>query len=142
MITRVARVAGRVLVSLALLYAALVGLGLLLTRVLDTTGFVDAEDDVNNTLADGRTKPLNDLTYILSGLGNTAAIVGALLVVAIALRLALKRWRESIFLIVAVSAQALVFLCVQLTITRTRPDVKRLDSSPPTSSYPSGHTGA
>lgn len=142
MITRVARITGRVAFFLAIDYAVLVGIGLLLTRVLDDTGFSRAEDDVNTSLADGRTGPLNDLTYLFSGLGNTAAIVGALLVVAIAMRLALKRWRESIFLVVAVSAQAVVFLCVQLTISRQRPDVKRLDSSPPTSSFPSGHTGA
>ena len=40
------------------------------------------------------------------------------------------------------ASRALVFFCVQLTVTRQRPHVKRLDSSPPTSSFPSGHTGA
>jgi membrane-associated phospholipid phosphatase len=142
MITRVARLGGLVVCFLAIDYAVLVGIGLLLTRVLDGTGFEGTEDHVNTALADGRTKPLNDLTYIFSGLGNTGASVGALLVVAVVMRLVLKRWRESIFLVVAVSAQALVFLCVQLTISRQRPAVKRLDSSPPTSSFPSGHTGA
>ncbi|MGZ4593681.1 MAG: phosphatase PAP2 family protein [Actinomycetes bacterium] len=142
MITRVGRTAARVVLFLAIDYAVLVGIGLLLTRVLDKSGLSSAEDDVNSTLADGRTKPLNDLTYFLSGLGNTGAIVGALIVVAIVMRIVLKRWRESIFLVVAVAGQALVFLCVQLTISRQRPHVKRLDSSPPTSSFPSGHTGA
>lgn len=136
------RTIGLVAFSLALDYAALVGLGLLLTRVLDETPFVGAEDEINTALADGRTKPLNDLTYVLSGLGNTLAIVGALAVVALAMRLALRRWREAAFLVVAVSAQALVFFCVQRTIRRGRPDVVRLDSSPPTTSFPSGHTGA
>jgi membrane-associated phospholipid phosphatase len=110
--------------------------------VLDRTGFVTAENDINTTLASGRTKPLNDLTYFFSGFGNTAAVVGALIVVAIIMRIVLHRWRESIFLVLAVSGQALVFFCVQLTVTRPRPNVKRLDSSPPTSSFPSGHTGA
>jgi undecaprenyl-diphosphatase len=131
-----------VLLCLAVVYAVLVGIGLLLTKALDGTGFVKAEDHINTGLADHRDKSLNDLTYLLSGLGNTAAIIGAMVVVAVAMRLALKRWRESVFLVLAVSAQALVFFCVQLTITRQRPDVKRLDSSPPTSSFPSGHTGA
>ena len=141
-VTRVARIAGKVLICLAVVYAVLVGIGLLLTKALDGTGFVRAEDHINTGLADHRDKPLNDLTYLLSGLGNTAAIIGAMVVVAIAMRFALKRWRESVFLVLAVSAQALVFFCVQLTVTRQRPDVKRLDSSPPTSSFPSGHTGA
>jgi membrane-associated phospholipid phosphatase len=142
MITRTARTAGKVLLSLAVVYALLVGIGLLLTKVLDHSALVTAEDHINTSLADHRDKQLNDLTYLLSGLGNTAAIVGAMVAVAVAMRLALKRWRESVFLVVAVSGQALVFFCVQLTVTRQRPHVKRLDSSPPTSSFPSGHTGA
>jgi membrane-associated phospholipid phosphatase len=142
MITRTARIAGKVLACLAVVYAALVGIGLLLTKVLDHSGLIRAEDHINTGLAHHRDKTLNDLTYVLSGLGNTAAIVGAMVVVAIAMRFALKRWRESVFLVVAVSGQALVFFCVQLTVTRQRPHVKRLDSSPPTSSFPSGHTGA
>jgi undecaprenyl-diphosphatase len=142
MISRITRIAAKVLLSLAVVYAVLVGIALLLTKVLDHSGLTRVEDDVNTGLADHRDKPLNDLTYLLSGLGNTAAIIGAMVVVAIAMRFALKRWPEPIFLIVAVSAQALVFFCVQLTVTRQRPHVKRLDSSPPTSSFPSGHTGA
>jgi membrane-associated phospholipid phosphatase len=142
MVARVARVGGKVLVCLAVLYAILVGIALLLTKVLDGTGLIKAEDHINTGLASHRDKPLNDVTYVLSGLGNTAAIIGAMVVVAVGLRFALKRWRESVFLVVAVSAQALVFFCVQLTVTRQRPHVKRLDSSPPTSSFPSGHTGA
>jgi membrane-associated phospholipid phosphatase len=141
-ITRVVRVAGKALGCLAVLYVLLVGIALLLTRVLDHSGFSRAEDRINTGLADHRDKPLNDLTWVLSGLGNTTAIIGALVVVAIAMRLALKRWRESVFLVVAVSGQALVFFFVQLTVTRQRPHVHRLDSSPPTSSFPSGHTGA
>jgi membrane-associated phospholipid phosphatase len=142
MITRTARIAGKVLLSLAVVYVVLVGIGLLLTKVLEHSALITAENHVNTGLAHHRDKPLNDLTYLLSGLGNTAAIVGAMVVVAIAMRFALKRWRESVFLVVAVSGQAFVFFCVQLTVTRQRPHVKRLDSSPPTSSFPSGHTGA
>ena len=85
---------------------------------------------------------MNDVTYLLSGLGNTQAIIGAMLVVAIALRIASRRWTMSVFLVLAVSAQAFVFLLVTLTIDRRRPEVRHLDGSPPTSSFPSGHTGA
>ena len=142
MISRVSRIAGRVLVLLALLYGLLVGLGLLLTKVMEHSWLIREEDGVNQALEDGRTPTMNDVTYLLSGLGNTAAIIGAMVVVAIALRLASRRWSMSVFLILAVSAQALVFLLVTLTIDRERPDVRHLDSSPPTSSFPSGHTGA
>jgi len=142
MISSVARIAGRVLVLLALLYGLLVGLGLLFTKVIEHSWLIREEDGVNRALEDGRTPTMNDVTYLLSGLGNTQAIIGAMLIVAIALRLASGRWRMSVFLVLAVSAQALVFLLVTLSIDRQRPDVKHLDSSPPTSSFPSGHTGA
>jgi undecaprenyl-diphosphatase len=142
MITSVARIAGRVLVLLALLYGLLVGLGLLLTKVIEHSWLISEEDGVNRALEDGRTPTMNDVTYLLSGLGNTQAIIGAMVIVAIVLRLASGRWNMSVFLVLAVSAQALVFLLVTLTIDRQRPHVRHLDSSPPTSSFPSGHTGA
>ena len=142
MITSVSRIAGRVLALLALLYALLVGLGLLLTKVIEHSWLIRNEDGVNRALAQGRTPTMNDITYVLSGLGNTQAIIGAVLVVAIALRIASRRWTMSVFLVLAVSAQALVFLLVTLTIDRRRPHVRHLDGSPPTSSFPSGHTGA
>lgn len=142
MIAKVAPTVGKVLLSLAVVWAVMVGIGLLLTHVLSGSGLIRTEDHVNTGLADHRSGSLNDLTYVFSGLGNTAAIIGAMVVVAIGLRLALKRWRESVFLVLAVSGQALVFFCAQLVITRQRPHVKRLDASPPTSSFPSGHTGA
>ena len=142
MIARVAPIAAKVVASLAVLYAVMVGIGYLLTHVIQNSGFVHEDNHVEKVLAQHRDGTMNDVTYVLSGLGNTAAIVGALVVVAIFLRFALKRWREPIFLVLAVSAQAVVFLLVTLTIKRQRPHVHRLDSSPPTSSFPSGHTGA
>ena len=142
MTARVARSAGIILALLALDYLLLVGIGLLLTKVLEKSSLIHKEDAINRSLADGRTPRMNDVTYLLSGLGNTGAIIGALIVVAVSLVIAMKKWAPSIFLVVAVSGQALVFLLVTLTISRQRPDVKRLDASPPTSSFPSGHTGA
>lgn len=138
----IARTAGLVLLLLALDYLLLLGIGLLLTRTFKGDAWLTSENDLNTDLADNRNPGLNRVSDILSGLGNTAAIVGALVVVAAALALAMKKWRPSIFLVLAVAGQALVFLCVQFAVKRPRPDVKRLDSGIPTSSYPSGHTGA
>ena len=142
MITRVARIAGRVALGLAVLYGVLVGLGLLFTQVLDGSPVLNEEDEFSQGLANNRTPTLNDVTWVLSGLGNTGAIITALIVVSGSLYLAMRRWGPPLFLVTAVSAQALVFLLVTLTIERDRPQVKRLDDSPPTSSFPSGHTGA
>jgi undecaprenyl-diphosphatase len=140
---RIARAAGIIAVLLALDYVLLVLIGLFLTKVLgEDSGVIKWEDQVNTGLADGRTPRMDDVTYLLSGLGNTGAIIGALLVVSVTLFAVTRKWGPSLYLVVAVSGQALVFLFVTLTISRQRPDVKRLDSSPPTSSFPSGHTGA
>jgi len=139
---RLARTAGIVAVLLALDYLVLLGVGLLVTKVLDHAAGLTAEDEINEDLAHNRTPQLNDVSYVLSGIGNTGAIVGALLVVAVALVVAMRKWRPSIFLVLAVSGQALVFLFVQFAVRRPRPHVHRLDNGIPTSSYPSGHTGA
>ena len=138
----VARTAGVVALLLALDYLLLLGIGLLLTKVFEHASWLTAENDINTDLAHDRTSVGNDVSYVGSGLGNTAAIIGALLVVAVALRLAMKKWRPSLFLVLAVAGQALVFFLVQLAVKRPRPPVHRLDSGIPTSSYPSGHTGA
>ena len=139
---RIAGTAGVIAVLLALDYLLLLGLGLLVTKVFDHSSWLTAEDEINRDLAHNRDGTLNDVSYVLSGIGNTGAIVGALLVVAIALVVAMKKWRPSIFLVLAVAGQALVFLFVQFAVKRPRPHVHRLDSGIPTSSYPSGHTGA
>ncbi|MEZ7125547.1 phosphatase PAP2 family protein [Nonomuraea sp. AD125B] len=63
-------------------------------------------------------------------------------IAAIAFRLVWKRWLESVFLIVAVWSQSLVFLGTTEVVGRHRPPVEHLDPAPPTSSFPSGHVSA
>jgi len=58
----IARTTAKVLFGLAVVYVALVGIALLLTKVLDHSGLVTAENDVNNGLANHRDGPLNDVT--------------------------------------------------------------------------------
>ena len=53
-----------------------------------------------------------------------------------------KQWWYAVIPLIAISAQALVFFFTTLLIDRERPHVEKLDDSPPTSSYPSGQTGA
>ena len=43
---------------------------------------------------------------------------------------------------IAISLQATVFVIAAAVVGRDRPPVERLDPTPPTSSYPSGHVGA
>ncbi|MFI7614677.1 phosphatase PAP2 family protein [Nonomuraea terrae] len=100
------------------------------------------EAAVSRAMAAGRTSLGNELTDFGSSLSDTPYIVALTAVTAIVLRLVLRRWRESIFLIAAVWSQSLVFLATTNVVGRHRPPVPHLDEAPPTSSFPSGHVSA
>lgn len=137
-----ARLVGRIGGLLLLLLALMAGLGLLLTRVLQDHLPLSQEPGVERSLVGVRTPPATAVSGFFSLVGSTAVIITTMLVVAVVFRLVFRRWRESAVVVLAVSAQAAVFLLVTLLVARDRPRVMRLDVSPPTSSFPSGHTGA
>ncbi|MGW1059567.1 phosphatase PAP2 family protein [Micromonospora rubida] len=132
----------RVLLPVGLLLSVMVLLGVLVTRVFERTWPFTVEDAVNRELAADRTDGWNSVSLVFSTLASTQAIVLVTVIVAVVLRLVLHRWREPVFLCAAVSAQALIFLLTTMAIDRRRPEVEHLDASPPTSSFPSGHTSA
>ncbi|WP_088320741.1 phosphatase PAP2 family protein [Kineosporia sp. R_H_3] len=136
------RLAGGLLLRWLAILVVLVGLGLLVTKIADTVWPFTVEDDVNRAFENARTAAGNTATLFMSGLGNTSTIVPLCLLMAVVLRLALKRWRESILVVTVTLGQSVVFLLTTLAIDRNRPDVEQLDQSPPTSSFPSGHTSA
>ena len=132
----------RLIIPIGLLLGVIVGFGLLVTKVLQDDWPLTVEDDFNRELASGRTDSWNGVSSFFSGVGSTPVIIGVTAVIAIILRLTLHRWREPLFLCAAVSAQAIVFFFATLVIDRSRPEVPKMDKSPPTSSFPSGHTSA
>jgi undecaprenyl-diphosphatase len=133
---------GRILVPVAVLLLAMIGLGLLITRVLRHVWPFTVEDGADRFLAAHRDGPGDALSMFFSLVGSTPAIIAVTALAALALVVTLRRWREPLFLCAAVSAQAIVFFFTTLAIDRTRPAVTHLDDSPPTSSFPSGHTSA
>jgi membrane-associated phospholipid phosphatase len=134
------RVANCVVLPALFLYAALVGSGLLISHVLG--GLIAGEDEINRDLAEHRTPTWSTVTSIVSTAANTPIVIGTVLVFAIALRLIYRGWRQAATLVTAVLLQAAVFLLTTLVVDRPRPKVPPLDEAPPTSSFPSGHTGA
>lgn len=132
----------RVILPIALLLLAIVVLGLLVTKVFNHDWPFTVEDGINREFASDRTESWNAVSLFFSALASTPVIIGVTVLIAIVLRLWLHRWRESIFLCAVVTAQALVFFFATLIIDRSRPDVPKMDESPPTSSFPSGHTSA
>jgi membrane-associated phospholipid phosphatase len=132
----------RVVLPVLVLYGVLVALGLLVTRALPDVWPLSVEDGVNRGLEAHRTGGRNDLSLVFSTIASTPAIIAVTAVAAVVLWFVLRRWREPLFLIAAVSAQAVIFLFTTLAIDRQRPEVERMDGSLPTSSFPSGHTSA
>ncbi|WP_031512969.1 diacylglycerol kinase family protein [Streptomyces sp. NRRL F-5123] len=142
--TGVASATVRVAALTACQAALLVGLGLLITGPARHLWPIAAEDGVNRGFEHLRTGTFDTVTSWGSGAGNTLTVIAITLAVCGALVVGpvLPRWREAFFLAVGVSLQALVFLAITSAVDRDRPEVHRLDDSPPTSSYTSGHTGA
>ncbi len=125
----------------AVLAVVMIGLGLLLTNVLLPAGVGSWDDHVNAWFVHRRTLPLNSWTLLGSELAMTETVIGIGLVVAIVLGIA-RRWRELQFLVTAVAVEVSAFLVTTLVVERSRPAVHRLDPSPVTSSFPSGHVAA
>jgi undecaprenyl-diphosphatase len=131
----------------------LIGGGLLLALALSLVGWAivhlatpsvmtEWEDGVNQWFLLHRTPRLDALSHLGSYLAETVTCVAILIVMVPVLRVWLGRWRESGALFAAIVGELLVFLIVTALVNRPRPDVLQLDAAPPTSSFPSGHTGA
>jgi undecaprenyl-diphosphatase len=131
----------------------LVGGGLVLALALSLVGWAIVklatpsaltrwEASVNQWFFAARTPTLDTVSHFGSYLAETVTCIVLLVVVTVALRLWLGRWRESWTLFAALVGELLVFLVVTAVVNRPRPAVPLLDAAPPTSSFPSGHTAA
>jgi undecaprenyl-diphosphatase len=137
---------GRAFAEIIAAYVALVliglGLGWLILYLLAETSLTTLDGDLSAWFESIRTAQWNDLTNIGSAFANTFNIIAALLVLMFTFTWVWRRWRQSLTLGVALVLEATVFLTVSHLIGRDRPPVVQLDASPPTASFPSGHTGA
>lgn len=130
----------RVAVPAVALWAAVVGLGMLITGPWASLG--ERELAVNEWFVEQRTAVLDTLTLWASNVGTTETVIGVCVVVVAAVWWRTRQWWYAIVPAVAVSTQAAVFVLAALVVGRERPDVPQLDDAPPTSSFPSGHAGA
>jgi undecaprenyl-diphosphatase len=112
-----------------------------LTKVLVGRGVGAFDSAITDWLVARRTGRLNDLTQYATYLANTEPVV-AIATVVTGVLLAFRRWREAIFLASSLVIELCVFLSVNYLVARPRPDVVRLNDTPGTSSYPSGHAAA
>lgn len=131
----------RVLVPLVAWWLIVVALGWMLTDG-PFKHLGRREERFNRALESSRTPFFDDVTLVFSWTGATVSIIGLCLVVVGIVWWRTRQWWFAVVPLIAISAQALVFFFTTLLIDRERPDVEKLDDSPPTSSFPSGHTGA
>jgi undecaprenyl-diphosphatase len=99
------------------------------------------DDWVSRWLAAHRTPVFDHVTALATFMANTFQVVGVAAVVG-AVLLLVHRWREALLLAVSLVLEVTVFLSVTYVVGRPRPDVPRLDSTPSTASFPSGHIAA
>jgi membrane-associated phospholipid phosphatase len=126
-------------IAFVVLGVVMVGLGLLLTHVLLPAGVGRFDASVSRWFVLQRTQVLDTVTRIGSDLGSTGVVLGIAALAIIVLAIG-KHWRQIGFLVCALTLEFAVFLVTTIFVGRQRPPVVRLDVSPPTSSYPSGHT--
>jgi undecaprenyl-diphosphatase len=132
----------RLLAGAVVVYLLLAGTGLLVTHVLSHSTLGHWDSAVSRWFYHHRTGTLNTLTHYGSGLSDTRTAIVVTAVLFVGLRIVRGRWRESVVVLVSIVGELTIFLGVTSTVHRHRPPVPHLDPAPPTSSFPSGHTGA
>jgi membrane-associated phospholipid phosphatase len=139
---RLARLVALVLAAFVLVEALLLGLGLLVTRVLERSALAREELAFVRALEDQRTPLWDDVTLVGSLLGSTVTVIALTAAGCLLLARRGQGPRLPVFLAVAVAGETGLFLLASLVIDRLRPPISQLDMAPPTSSFPSGHTAA
>jgi membrane-associated phospholipid phosphatase len=127
------------LVAIAILS---IGLGFLVTRVVEPAWGIGAADErVNTWLALHRTASRTHaslLGSIIAG-GVVLPIIAGSLAIVFAI---LRRWRIAAFFAFGLAVESATYRATTLAVHSHRPHVARLEHLPVNASYPSGHTAA
>ena len=130
------------LAGLAVIATLSIGLGFLVTRVLEPISGIGTPDEhVNTWLAAHRTPGRTHASLIGSIVAGGVVlpiIVGAIALVCVAL----KKWRIAAFVVFALAVESATYRATTLVVHSHRPRVLRLEHLPVNASYPSGHTAA
>ena len=118
------------------------GLGLLVTGPLADSGVVAVDHDVADWLVAHRTAALDDLSSLGTLPADTLVKIIATAVIATAMLVAWRSWREPLLICCALILEAAVFITVTWIVGRPRPDVVQLDEVSVGTSFPSGHAAA
>ena len=130
----------RAVLPAVVIFVAIVGFGFLLKGPLES--YAKWENGISTSFEDGRTETWNTITKFMSMIGNTEYVIAVGVIVCAVVWWRTKEWWFAVVPLIAISLQATVFVIATAVVGRERPPVERLDPTPPTSSYPSGHVGA
>jgi len=129
------------IVGLVIMSVVIVGLGLLLTHFLVHGPVGRWDEQVEDWFVTQRTSSWNAITSVGTTIGSTLTVL-AVAIVTVAVLALRKLWREIGLIVIALFVEVSTFLITTIIVNRPRPTVPQLDPSPPTSSFPSGHTAA
>ncbi len=123
------------------LWLAIVAIGWLLVDG-PLRPLAEAEEQVNESVAAGRTGTWNTISEWFSMIGATPTIISVAVLVSLGVWWATRRWWMALVPLLAITLQSIVFVTSAAVVGRDRPPVEKLDDSPPTASFPSGHESA
>jgi membrane-associated phospholipid phosphatase len=130
------------LAGLAALAVVSIGLGFLVTNVLEhLRGIGAANERVNVWFAAQRTSSRTEASFVGSIIASELVlpiVVGSIALVALAFR----RWRIAAFVLFALAVEAGAYAATTSVVHSHRPRVVRLERLPVNTSFPSGHTAA
>lgn len=129
----------RAVLPALLVWAIVVGIGLLIMGPLKE---LPQEEAITDALASDRTWLWNNITDVSSTGNDTWWTIGSAVVFALILLAVTRRWWTAIVPLLAITLESSIFVTATHVVGRPRPEAAKLDQSPPTSSYPSGHTAA
>ena len=124
----------------ALILAVMLGLGWLVTHVEPSTG---PDLAIDAWLAQHRTPALDVASTVATDVCSTTSVFVLGFLAAAGSAALLRRWWPAVLLAIALVGELWLFLATAMIVKRPRPPVAHVDAAlPPTSSFPSGHTGA
>jgi len=130
------------LAGLAAIAVLSIGLGLLVTRILEQAWGIGATDEHFNVwLAAHRTPSRTDASLVGSIIAG--GVVLPIIAASIATICAVfKKWRIAAFAVFVLGVESAAYRATTLVVHSHRPRVARLEQLPVNASYPSGHTAA
>lgn len=131
-----------VLVGYLALVAATISIGLILTRFVLASGWIeDGDVELVRWLVGHRDAALEDASWVGSTLagGHVIPVVVGTLLLVFALH---RRWLLAGVTLFLIAVESATYRATTLVVERERPPVERLESLPTDASFPSGHTAA